>query len=129
MEKLTARQQQVFDAIEARNEPVTAYDLLESLGDLGFKAPAQVYRPLERLLGLGLVHKIESKNAFLACQSTTCRQSHIQAYVICEACAKTTEISLPGVNEEIKKAELLPGFSFSSARLEVTGRCADCVDA
>lgn len=126
MEKLTRRQQQVFDAVIACSEPVTAYRLLDVLADQGFKAPPQVYRPLERLVALGLVHKIESKNAYLACQSNTVHDAGDLAYALCDSCEQVTELEIPEILSGLKKTGQASGFVASQTRLEITGLCENC---
>ena len=48
-------------------EPLTPYNILYDLRDHGFRGPTQVYRVLEKLLEIGMLHRIESMNAFVAC--------------------------------------------------------------
>ncbi|MCC2690339.1 MAG: zur, partial [Rhizobiaceae bacterium] len=63
--KLTRNQQLVLARLEAASGPVSAYGLLDQLRDDGFRAPLQVYRALEGLIKGGLVHRLESLNAFV----------------------------------------------------------------
>ena len=51
--------------VKAAPKPQTAYSLLEQLKEHGLKAPPQIYSALEKLLTLGLIHKLESINSFL----------------------------------------------------------------
>ncbi|HSM41507.1 MAG TPA: transcriptional repressor, partial [Afifellaceae bacterium] len=62
----------VFDTLLAADGPLSAYDILDRLRDKGFRAPLQVYRALDKLLALGLVHRLESLNAFIACAHPDC---------------------------------------------------------
>jgi Fur family zinc uptake transcriptional regulator len=48
-------------------EPLTAYNIIYDLRDHCFRGATQVYRVLEKLLEIGIVHRIESMNAFIAC--------------------------------------------------------------
>ena len=63
---LSKNQQIVFDIIEKSSEPVKAYSILFNVKKKGINAPPQVYRALEKLIKLGKIHKVESKNAFVA---------------------------------------------------------------
>ena len=56
----------------------------------GIKAPPQVYRALEKLIKLGKIHKVESKNAFVACKSSNCEVSNATAFSFCEFCEKVS---------------------------------------
>ena len=67
--ELTKNQKIVLDFIQKSNKPVKAYSILSNVSKKGLKAPPQVYRALEKLIEVGEVHKIESLNSFVACNS------------------------------------------------------------
>ena len=64
---LTKNQSLVLDALTNAHQALGAYALLDLLREKGFKAPLQIYRPLEQLVDLGLVHRLESLNAWTVC--------------------------------------------------------------
>ena len=64
---LTKNQQIIFDLIDKSPEPMKAYSILFNVQKKGIKAPLQVYRALDKLVEIGKIHKIESRNAFIAC--------------------------------------------------------------
>ena len=66
---LSKNQQIVLDIIEKAKEPLKAYSILFNVQKKGIKAPLQVYRALEKLIKLGKIHKVESRNAFVACKT------------------------------------------------------------
>ena len=75
----------VLTILRASDRPYSAYELLESLKDIYPKiAPPTVYRALATLGERGRIHRLESLNAYVACQS----EAHHQASVlsICEDC-------------------------------------------
>ena len=86
MQTLTRNQQIVFDIINKSSEPLKAYTILSNVQKKGIKAPPQVYRALDKLIEMGKIHKIESKNAFVACQNSSCNISKATAFSICESC-------------------------------------------
>ena len=92
MQTLTRNQQIVFDIINKSSEPLKAYTILSNVQKKGIKAPPQVYRALDKLIEMGKIHKIESKNAFVACQNSNCKVSKAAAFSICESCEEVTEI-------------------------------------
>ena len=83
---LSKNQQIIFDLINKSSEPLKAYTILFSVQKKGIKAPPQVYRALDKLVETGKIHKIESKNAFVACRSSNCEISKATAFSICESC-------------------------------------------
>ena len=65
---LTPLRRQVYALIAAAGKPIGAYDLLAALEpERGRVPPTTVYRALEFLVVHGFVHRIESRNAFVAC--------------------------------------------------------------
>ncbi len=64
---LTRNQSLVFNALDGASGPLSAYDILDKLRADGFRAPLQVYRALDKLVEYGMVHRLESLNAFVAC--------------------------------------------------------------
>ncbi|MGA7268921.1 MAG: transcriptional repressor, partial [Aestuariivirga sp.] len=87
-------------------------------------APITVYRALDFLLAHGLVHKIESRNAFVACSHA--HEGQPAALLICEACGLVSELDAPTVFRELKSAAAAQGFSDTHAMVEVSGFCAAC---
>ena len=85
---LTKNQQIIFDLIDKSPEPLKAYSILFNVQKKGIKAPLQVYRALDKLVKMGKIHKIESRNAFIACQNSSCQVSKATAFSICEMCEK-----------------------------------------
>ena len=89
---LTKNQQMVLTILNKADMPLSAYSILDGLREFGFKAPLQVYRALDRLIELGKVHRIESMNAFIACEHSLCQVSDMTAFTICEKCEKVSEV-------------------------------------
>ena len=71
-EKLTNNQKTVLDLLEGSKEPLKAYAILFDIQKKGIKSPLQVYRALDKLIEIGKVHKIESKNSYIACNNSNC---------------------------------------------------------
>ena len=123
---LSKNQQIVFDIIEKSSEPVKAYSILFNVKKKGIKAPPQVYRALEKLIKLGKIHKVESKNAFVACKSSNCEISKATAFSICETCEKVTEISDQKLSKYLKNFHDKTGMIYKKYNLEFYGLCTTC---
>ena len=91
-EYLSKNQQIVLSIIEKAKGPLKAYSILYNVQKKGIKAPLQVYRALEKLIEIGKIHKIESKNAFIACKNSDCEISKATAFSICNNCEHVKEI-------------------------------------
>jgi Fur family zinc uptake transcriptional regulator len=123
--RLTAIRKRVLELVWASHKAVKAYDVLAHLdaGD-GAQAPATVYRALDFLQANGLVHKIESLNAFVGCGHPADR--HSCQFFICDACGDVSECCDSGVAAQIGRNAAKVGFHPSRQMLEVHGTCAAC---
>ncbi len=102
-----------------------AYEILDRLRPEGFKAPAQVYRALNQLLDIGLIHKVESINAFVACNQHHQDGSSILA--ICDSCGAVKEIASMEFVEKIKDFGNRNNFHSRELAIELKGRCSHCM--
>ena len=123
---LTKNQQIVFDLVEKSSQPLKAYSILFNVQKKGIKAPLQVYRALDRLVEIGKIHKIESRNAFIACQDSSCQISKATAFSICESCEKVTEINNSKLSKYLKNFKDNSGMKYSKYNLEFFGVCKKC---
>jgi Fur family zinc uptake transcriptional regulator len=107
------------------HKPIGAYDILDKLGKEGkAAAPPTVYRALDFLIEAGLVHRLDSLNAFIGCPDPA--RSHAGQFLICRQCRTVLELDDPDIDAVVaKKAERL-GFTSVHQMLEVQGLCANC---
>ena len=127
-ETLTKNQEIVLNLLEKSNEPLKAYSILFNLSEHGVKAPLQVYRALDKLMKIGKVHKIESKNAFVACINSNCTANSNAAFTICEECDVVSEIH--NNNEILKNINYLANqekFKLNKYNLELYVTCKNCL--
>ena len=125
-EFLSKNQQIVFDIIEKAKEPLKAYSILFNVQKKGIKAPLQVYRALDKLVEIGKIHKIESRNAFVACKNSSCQLSKATAFSICEKCEEVSEISDKNLSKYLKSFQDKAGMKFKKYNLEFFGLCKKC---
>lgn len=125
--RLTPLRKKVLTLLLESPEPAKAYDLLDKLGSTGSAKPPSVYRSLEFLLEMGLAHRIESLNAFVACGHWD--HGHAAVFLICETCGSAGELhpdtALKALTAEISEV----GFEMRTAVIEIRGRCAKCAAA
>ena len=123
---LTKNQQIVLDLVEKSSEPLKAYSILFNVQKKGLKAPLQVYRALDKLVEIGKIHKIESRNAFVACKNSNCIVSKATAFSICESCEKVTEINNSKLSKYLNNFEDNSGMKYNKYNLEFFGLCKKC---
>jgi len=123
---LTRNQSLVFGALSRAEGPLSAYTILDQLRDDGFRAPLQVYRALDKLVETGIVHRLESLNAFVACSHPGCDSHQTIAFAICETCGKVAEISDEPLETRLRELARKDGFTVKRAVVELRGLCAAC---
>ena len=123
---LSKNQQIIFDLIDKSSEPLKAYTILFSVQKKGIKAPPQVYRALDKLVETGKIHKIESKNAFVACRNSNCEISKTTAFSICESCEMVDEINDAKLTKYLTNFSDKKGTKYKRFNLEFFGLCKKC---
>lgn len=123
--KFTEIRRKVLELVWDSHKPAKAYDILEKLpkGD-GAMMPPTVYRALDFLLQNGLVHKINSLNAFVGCSHPGL---HKQCYfLICTKCEEVTECCTAKLGKAIEVTANDKLFTTESVSLEIQGICQSC---
>lgn len=123
---LTRNQALVFDALEDAETPLTAYNILDRLSGEGLRAPLQVYRALDKLLDLGMVHRLESLNAFVACRHPDCDAHSTVAFAICDDCGIVAEITDEQLKSSLQAITAAADFAPRKTTVEMRGRCGAC---
>lgn len=123
--QLTPIRHQVLELIWDSHKAVKAYELLDRIKPLQNAAkPATIYRALDFLIEQGLIHRVESLNAFVGCSCSG--HQHEQLLLICNNCQEVEERSAPEVmlalSQEIRQAD----FIVHSKAIEIHGICAKC---
>lgn len=124
-ERFTDLRRQVFELVWAGHKPVKAYDLLSALSSQrSGVAPATVYRTLDFLQAQGLVHKLESLNAYLGCAHP--EKDHQGHFLICESCEEVRELEFTYFNQSIDEIEKVQQFHVKHMTVELFGLCNKC---
>lgn len=124
-QRFTKIRRLVLEMIWQSHRPLGAYELLPAIKQAGFNsAPPTVYRALDFLQELGLVHRISSLNAFIGCshpghQCNSC-------FLICDKCQLAVELESPKLASAIADITVEMGFSVEREHLEIVGKCPNC---
>ncbi len=123
--RLTRLRRRVLELVWGSHGPVGAYDILERLGRDGRRvAPPTVYRALEFLVDQGLVHRIESHNAYVGCPDPG--KSHVGQFLICRACGAAAELDDGRIHAAVVRSARDVGFRVQHQTIEVMGLCPYC---
>ena len=135
-QRLTPIRRQVLEALLGSHKPLGAYEIMDraALGrgrlapSGGRPAPITIYRALDFLRDNGLVHRIESRNAFVACVNNHAT-GDLVVFLICEHCGAVGEAPSAAVAESLNAAAKSAGFAPKSPVIEITGVCKHCREA
>ncbi|MGE4312916.1 MAG: Fur family transcriptional regulator [Pseudobdellovibrionaceae bacterium] len=126
--RLTPVRESVFKALLAHEKPVGAYQLLEDLREtLDNPKPPTIYRAIEFWLQAGLIHKIESLNAY-----TVCRNDHAHPgsqFLVCDSCGDIAETHLCHLPESLNQQVSAQNFQMKYWNTEIHGLCAQCAQS
>jgi Fur family transcriptional regulator, zinc uptake regulator len=135
-ETLTAPRAKVLGALLSSGRPMKAYDLMAVAGgEDGPAKPPTVYRALDFLCRMGLVHRIESDATFVACGHLHDAPDGLDgasgghdavALLVCERCGHAEEVFVPAAIAAVGEAAAAAGFAPSRLVLEGRGQCAAC---
>lgn len=124
--KLTDLRKRVLEEIAASHQALGAYEILERLSTKGQRlAPISVYRAIDALHGAGLVHRLESRNAFFACHAHH-DPARDQVILACERCGRVAEIESEQVFSALDALVSRARFEKRRTVAEVSGMCAAC---
>jgi Fur family zinc uptake transcriptional regulator len=124
--RLTPIRRQVLALLVSGHRPIGAYEIMDRLAQNGPRpAPITVYRALDFLMEQGLVHRIESRNAFLACAHNHDVSSSV-AFLICDRCGTVGEIAAASATQPLIDGARASGFAPKMTVVEITGTCANC---
>lgn len=123
-QRMTTPRRRVLELLLESGRPVKAYDLVAAYHGAGRVAkPATIYRALEFLRRLGLVHRLSSSNSYVAC--ILGMAAHPAAFLICNCCGSCCEISAPDTAVLVGIASR-HGYSIDHLTIEGEGRCLAC---
>lgn len=122
--RLTRIRRRVFELVWQQHKPIGAYQVLGALQQEGRAAPPTVYRALDFLLGLGLVHRIASLNAYVGCVQPD--HTHQGQFLICSQCGSFAELNAPEIDRAIAASARESGFEAHSHTIEIMGLCPHC---
>jgi len=127
--RLTPLRREVLEVVAAGHEAGGAYDIIDRMGQTGDRpAPITVYRALDFLRDQGLIHKVESRNAYVVC---TQDHAHAErsALLICDRCGLVQEVDGCAAFSAMEAPARAAGFTISRPVIEVNGVCAQCASS
>lgn len=126
--RLTAGRRRILEIVAGRHGAIGAYEIIEALAQAGRRpAPMTVYRALAFLIEHGLVHRLASRNAFVACRHPG--RAHAAQFLMCRGCGAVGEIADDGLAAAIVARAEGEGFVARAPLIEIEGLCRHCEPA
>ena len=124
--RMTPTREAVLRLLWQSHQPLGAYQLQDQLATMLDKpiAPPTVYRAIEFLLQLGLIHRIASLNAYIGCPFPN--SDHSNLFMICNNCGSAAEVAHASINDLLQTASDKANFTLKSQTLELFGLCPQC---
>ena len=124
--RLTPVRQRVLELVWRSHQPIGAYELLAALTKEGFNsAPPTVYRALEFLCEQGLLHRLDSINAYVGCCSPD--KPHQGHFLLCQKCHQAQELESQNINDALNQSASAHGFEIKRHNIEIVGTCKACL--
>jgi Fur family zinc uptake transcriptional regulator len=125
--RFTKLRQDVFQEIASTYTSIGAYDILARLAEKGTRlAPISVYRAIDALIEAGVIHRLESKNAYFACRRLDHATGRRPIFLACEKCNAVQEVDSEGIFDTIDRVSRAANFQPRVKFVEVSGLCRSC---
>ncbi len=123
--RFTPIRKRILELIWQSHKPILAYDILKILRrEKENTEPPTVYRGLDFLLEQKLIHKIESRNAYVGCSFAN--RPHIGQFLICTGCDQFIELDSASINRTILNEASKSNFKIDHQTVEISGYCPEC---
>ncbi|MDF1832737.1 MAG: Fur family transcriptional regulator [Porticoccaceae bacterium] len=124
--RLTPIRESVLHLLWQSHRPLGAYKIIEQLSAASGKRvlPPTVYRALDFLLELGLIHRLATLNAYIGCPFPD--SVHSDYFLLCRECGSVAECSAENVNDAIVATAEEAGFLVEKQTVEILGLCTPC---
>lgn len=126
---LTPSRQRILEILAAEGRPLGAYEMIDRVAQTTGKRPApiSIYRALDFLLENGLIHRLATRNAYLACGHGHAVQEPI-VFLICDVCGEVIETTSTAMRGALSELAGQAQFAPRTQVMEIAGRCRLCAD-
>jgi Fur family zinc uptake transcriptional regulator len=116
----------VRDVLAESEKPLGAYEILERVKVKGISGPPTIYRALDKLIKLGLAHRITSTHSYMMCQHGKEHDGESIIFAVCQACDHVDEIPNKALHNAFDSIRSKNGFHIENEVVEVVGTCRSC---
>jgi Fur family zinc uptake transcriptional regulator len=125
-QRLTPNRREVLSVLVHQKAPMSAYEILEAMRPNQPQVkPPTVYRALKFLVGVGLIHNVESTSRYLVCNHLG--HHHQPQLMVCHQCQQVQEVPLPDTMlAQLSYNAAQVDFMLSHHAIELHGLCSQC---
>ena len=126
--QMTVLRRDIVGILAGSEQPLGAYPIIQKLSVMQARivAPPTVYRTLDFLVENGFVVKIESRQAYIACDHVGHDHDHHGVLLSCVRCGRSVEVESAAVETEIAALAACQSFKVERKIFEIDGVCASC---
>lgn len=128
--QMTALRREIAAIFAEAAQPLGAYTIIQKLSEAQNRmvAPPTVYRTLDFFVDNGFVVKIESRQAYIACDHLGHDHAHHHHGIVlsCVKCGRSSEVESESVEREVAAIAATRQFKIERKVFEIDGICADC---
>ena len=117
--------QQALNVLKKHNKGLTAYRLLSELQKTRNIKPMTIYRSLNSLQKMGIVHKSNQSKTYFVCNSTG-KDKHNPAVAVCKKCEKTEELNPNIFSKLFTNIKTKEKYNSSNFEIEISTICQKC---
>ena len=117
--------QQALNILKKHNKGLTAYRLLSELQKTRNVKPMTIYRSLNSLQKMGIVHKSNQSKTYFVCNSSG-KDKHNPAVAVCKKCEKTEELNPNIFSKLFSNIKTKEKYNFSNFEIEISTICQKC---
>jgi Fe2+ or Zn2+ uptake regulation protein len=124
--RMTRPRRLVLEALAARQEPASPYDIEKELHQQGERLGAvTIYRVLELLDSMNLVHRVLSRGGYVRCTLGSGKGCH--GYLVCRGCGGIQEFADLSLCQKEDELAARHGFRAERHMTEFSGLCKACL--
>jgi Fe2+ or Zn2+ uptake regulation protein len=125
--KVTKPRTQVLEAIEKAEGPMSPYDIGRAMEGQGEHLDqVTIYRVINLLCSLNLVHKVFSRGGYVRCDLLEEEGCH--RFLLCRGCGNLQEFHDEALCDQESQIAQKMGFQAEHHVTESSGLCKDCRD-
>ncbi|MBS1724870.1 MAG: transcriptional repressor [Armatimonadetes bacterium] len=125
--RITMPRVQVLRVLSLADRPLNPYAIHQEIVASGGRTDAaSVYRILDTLSNLRLVHRVGIVDGYMACRLEEAHGEETE-HVVCSVCGKVTELPLPDDIASLTSEQLADlGYRQVQTKVEILAVCPDC---